>query len=156
VRLLGTIALVLVLLPAAAAAAGEPVVKAAYNAKLKTTILVDGRGVTLYMFTEDVRNAAPKCVDDRVAGCQKVWPGLFATSGASAGKGVKASLLGTTSRSDGKLQVTYGGYPLYYFAGDKTQYGGHPRDKKPGDVNGQGDYDVWYVVSPAGKPVKKK
>ena len=52
-------------------------------------------------------------------------------------------LLGTTERDDGAMQVTYNGWPLYHFGGDQA----------PGDRNGHGVGDVWYVVSPEGAPV---
>ena len=55
-----------------------------------------------------------------------------------AGDGVDASLLGTTTRKDGTTQVTYNGWPLYYYV----------KDQKPGDVTGQDVGDVWYVLSP--------
>jgi predicted lipoprotein with Yx(FWY)xxD motif len=56
---------------------------------------------------------------------------------------VDASKFGTTKRTDGTTQVTYNGWPLYYFA----------KDKAPGDVTGQGVGSVWYVVSAAGDKV---
>jgi len=60
-----------------------------------------------------------------------------------AGDGVDAALLGTTTREDGAVQVTYGGWPLYFFAGDAAA----------GDVTGQGVNDVWFVVAPDGAMV---
>ena len=63
-----------------------------------------------------------------------------------AGSGVNASMLGTTTRSDGKDEVTYNGHPLYYYAGDQ----------KAGDTNGQDLNQFgapWYVVSPAGNKI---
>ena len=65
------------------------------------------------------------------------------------GGGAKASLVGTTKRSDGKPQVTYNGHPLYLFQGDK----------KPGDTNGQGITAfgaAWFGVSPAGKQITRQ
>ena len=62
--------------------------------------------------------------------------------------GAVASMLGTTMRSDGKTQVTYGGHPLYYFAGDK----------KAGETNGQDSHAFgagWYVVGANGKKVEE-
>ena len=61
------------------------------------------------------------------------------------GAGVDASLLGTTTRKDGTLQVTYNGMPLYYYA----------KDTVAGDVNGQEVGDVWYVIAPNGKMIEK-
>jgi predicted lipoprotein with Yx(FWY)xxD motif len=66
-----------------------------------------------------------------------------------AGSGVRASLLGTTKRTDGKKQVTYNGHPLYYFAGDSS----------PGAATGQGLEQFgarWWVVSPAGRAIKRR
>jgi predicted lipoprotein with Yx(FWY)xxD motif len=54
-----------------------------------------------------------------------------------------ASKLGTATRKDGSSQVTYNGWPLYYYA----------KDKAPGDVTGQDVGSVWYVVSAAGDKV---
>ncbi len=54
-------------------------------------------------------------------------------------------LLGTLVRSDGSVQVTYGGWPLYFFAGDEA----------PGDINGQGVNDVWFVVAPDGTMIER-
>lgn len=126
-------------IPAATAAPSETVVKAAYNKALKSTILVDGHGRTLYLLTSDPKGASTCASID--PSCPKSWPALpaFVVGGA----GVKASLLGKTK--NGK-QATYAGHPLYHYAGDK----------KPGDLNGQGLFGVWYVVSPTGKAVKKQ
>jgi predicted lipoprotein with Yx(FWY)xxD motif len=100
-------------------------------------ILVDGEGRTLYLFEPDAQGAST-CYDS----CESNWPPLV--GGASAGDGVDGSLLGTASRDDGSEQVTYDGWPLYYFAGDAAA----------GDTNGQGINDVWYVVSAAGGAVE--
>ena len=61
-----------------------------------------------------------------------------------AGDGVDGSLLGTTERDDGTTQVTYDGQPLYVFASDAA----------PGDTNGQGVGEVWFVVGPDGKTIE--
>ena len=129
-------------------------VKAAFNADLKTTILVTGGGLTLYEYVADYpkQQPYPFCVNDPTYHCSKLWPPLLTTGSPLAGKGVKASLLGTVRRSDnGKTQVTYAGHPLYRYAGGVSG----PPDTKPGDVYGQGAVSIWYVISPAGKVVKK-
>jgi predicted lipoprotein with Yx(FWY)xxD motif len=102
------------------------------------TFLTDADGRTLYLFTND----APG-VSSCSAECLAAWPALLTGGGPVAGDGVDAALLGTTTREDGGVQVTYAGWPLYRFAGDAA----------PGDVAGQGVNDVWFVVSPAGEPV---
>src|SRR5262249_54373307 len=79
--------------------------------------------------------------------CASQWPPLVVAAGAKPvpGPGVTASLLGTVTRPDGKLQVTYAGLPLYLFAGDKKAGGG----------KGQGLSGVWHALTPAGSVVTK-
>jgi predicted lipoprotein with Yx(FWY)xxD motif len=104
-------------------------------------ILVDSQGRTLYLFEKDT---GPKSTCS--GACASAWP-PFRTSGKpKAGSGVTASLLGTTTRSDGNDEVTYNGHPLYYYAGDQ----------KAGDTNGQDLNQFgasWYVLSPAGNKI---
>ena len=100
------------------------------------TILVDGEGNTLYLFTPDEQSDSV-CYDQ----CEAAWPPLSAD--VAAGDGVDAGLLGSAPRTDGTEQATYNGWPLYYFANDAG----------PGDVNGQGVNDVWYVLDPAGNGI---
>ena len=64
---------------------------------------------------------------------------------AMAGEGVDATLLGTITRDDGSTQVTYNGWPLYYFQDDVA----------PGDTNGQGMEGVWFLVSPEGEAIEQ-
>jgi predicted lipoprotein with Yx(FWY)xxD motif len=101
------------------------------------TILVDGKGMTLYLFQKD-KGGKSSCD----GACATAWPPLLTTGKAMPGSGVKASLLGTTQRSDGSTQVTYNNWPLYYFINDKA----------PGDTAGQ-NVDAfgaeWYVLSAA-------
>ncbi len=100
-------------------------------------ILADGDGNTLYIFTPDEQGESV-CYDQ----CEANWPPL--TGDVEAGDGLEGSLLGTAPRQDGTRQVTYNGWPLYYFAGDAAS----------GDVNGQGVNDVWYVMSPEGGAIR--
>lgn len=101
------------------------------------SILVDADGMTLYLFEADT-DGSSTCYDD----CAASWPALI-DDAPSAGAGVDESLLGTTERDDGQLQVTYGDQPLYSFASDQA----------PGDVEGQGVGDVWFVVDASGDAV---
>lgn len=102
------------------------------------TILTDAEGRTLYLFEADT-DGTSTCYDD----CAANWPALTTDGEPQAGDGVDASLLGTTERDDGTVQVTYAGQPLYYFAGDAAA----------GDTNGQGVSEVWYVVAPDGSKI---
>jgi predicted lipoprotein with Yx(FWY)xxD motif len=114
---------------------------------LRTTavgkVLVAANGHTLYLFTAD-KGKKSTCYGQ----CAGYWPPLFATK-PTVGAGLKAPLLGTTKRKGGKLQVTYAGHPLYFFA----------QDKKAGQVNGQGFVHFggsWWVVSAAGTKITSK
>ena len=131
-------------------------VNTAYNKALNATILVDGRGRSLYVFGFDTPNT-PTCYDDVTYHCSKAWPPLLVSGAPKAGKGVDASLLKTVKRKGGALQVAYNRQPLYTFAG----YHGRkapsaPADKKPGDLHGQNYVGAWWVVSPAGRPIKRQ
>jgi predicted lipoprotein with Yx(FWY)xxD motif len=120
-----------------AAAASATTVNLGKNDNLGS-FLVDDKGMTLYLFTKDTPNTS-NCYDK----CATAWPPLLTTGAAAAGEGVDASKLGTTNRTDGTVQITYNGWPLYYYAKDKTA----------GDVVGQDVGGVWYVVSAAGDKV---
>jgi predicted lipoprotein with Yx(FWY)xxD motif len=106
------------------------------------TFLVDSKGRSLYLFEAD-KSDKSTCND----ACAAAWPPLTTTGAPTAGTGVKASLLGTSKRDDGTMEVTYNGHPLYYFANDTA----------PGDTKGQGVDGFgaeWYVVGPGGKAVE--
>lgn len=104
-------------------------------------ILVDSQGRTLYLFEKD-KGPTSTCS----SACASAWPPVTGT--AKGGAGTTAGKFGTTRRSDGMMQVTYGGHPLYTYAGDSS----------PGQTNGEGLKQFgaeWYVLSPAGKKVEK-
>jgi predicted lipoprotein with Yx(FWY)xxD motif len=107
------------------------------------TVLVSATGKTLYRYTVD-RKGVNKCT--AVAICAKYWPRLLVkgTAKPTAGAGVNAALLGTIKQAKGVSQVTYAGFPLYFFAGDA----------KAGDMKGQGFEKTWYVVNAKGALVK--
>lgn len=140
----------LALMLAVIAPASAATIRTAFNAKLKKTILVDARGRTLYLFSEDKGDSSPACYRNTPPGCGKEWPALLGP--VTAGHGVKANLLGTEKRPDGSRQATYAGFPVYTYAGNKED---GPGDMKPGDVHGQGLFDLWWVIGPSGKPIKR-
>jgi predicted lipoprotein with Yx(FWY)xxD motif len=105
-------------------------------------IVVDSKGRTLYAFAKD-KNGRSACS----GACATFWPPLLTSRKVRAGHGVKASLLGTAERGDGKVQVTYNRHPLYSFK----------LDTKAGQTDGEGLNDfggVWDVLSPAGKKIE--
>jgi predicted lipoprotein with Yx(FWY)xxD motif len=124
--------------PAAAAPSGPAMVNVGKNDTLGS-FLVDDKGMTLYLYTKDTPNTTT-CYGK----CASAWPPLLTTGNAVAGDGVDTGKFGTTARTDGTTQVTYNGWPLYYYA----------KDKQPGDVTGQNVGSVWYVISPTGDAVK--
>src|ERR1700675_159330 len=105
-----------------AAATADPNTIGTSNNPRHGQILVDGGGMTVYLFTAD-----PGATSTCDTTCAGAWPPVTAGS-PKAGPGAQASLLGTTTRSDAKVQVTYAGHPLYYFFSDTA----------PGETNGQG------------------
>lgn len=105
------------------------------------TFLTDGSGKAVYLWAKD-SNGQSVC-DSTCAGA---WPPVQATGTVTAAGGAQASDLGTVKRSDGTMQVTYIGHPLYYYAGDSG----------PGTASGQGSDQFgakWWLVSPSGSDV---
>jgi predicted lipoprotein with Yx(FWY)xxD motif len=98
------------------------------------TILVDSKGITLYYYTPD-RGGKVTCT----AKCAQAWPPLRLSSGTTptGGSGVTGRL-GMVNNPEGGSQVTYNGWPLYYFA----------KDKDAEDTYGQGVGGNWFVVPP--------
>ena len=102
-------------------------------------ILADGAGRTLYVFTADT-DGTSTCYDT----CADNWPALTSDTTPQLGAGLAAADFSTTARTDGSTQVTFHGMPLYYFAGDTA----------PGQTNGQGLANKWYVVDAGGTLIK--
>lgn len=106
--------------------------------------LVDGENMTLYMFTADSQGVSSACYND----CAQAWPPLLTTGDPKvAAPAVDSTLVGTIQREDGSTQVTYNGWPLYYFVQDTaaTQVSGQ-------DVHGFGG--EWYLISPSGEMIE--
>jgi predicted lipoprotein with Yx(FWY)xxD motif len=79
--------------------------------------------------------------------CAANWPPLLTHGAPLAGPGTLTTLLGTTNRADGTVQVTYNGHPLYYFVGDRA----------PGQTNGEALNafgDDWYVLGADGDKIE--
>jgi predicted lipoprotein with Yx(FWY)xxD motif len=136
--LLPSVLLLVAAIPATASAATAKVATASTAAG---TVLVDGKGKSLYMFGKD-RHGKSSCS----GACATDWPPLTTSGKPKAGSGVSARKLSTVKRSDGKTQVTYAGHPLYRYAGDSAR----------GDVNGQGLNafgGLWSLLMPSGAKV---
>ena len=108
-------------------------------------VLVDGYGLTLYLFLPDRQTGKSTCF----AYCATQWPPVTLPAGVTTpvtGSGVVPALVGTTRRGD-SLQVTYDGWPLYRWIGDTAS----------GQATGEGlrnSGGLWYVVDEAGQPVR--
>lgn len=103
--------------------------------------LVDAAGMALYLYMPDAQGVST-CYDD----CATAWPPFIVDSAdvlPTAGSGLDASLFGTTTRDDGSLQLTYNGWPLYYFA----------TDTEAGTAGGQALGGNWFTVSALGDPI---
>ena len=94
----------------------------------KGKALVDGKGMTLYVFDRDTAGTS-NCNDK----CAANWPPLLAAAGPAA-----SGNWTIVTRADGGKQWAYKGKPLYTFS----------KDAKPGDVTGDGVNNVWHVAAP--------
>jgi predicted lipoprotein with Yx(FWY)xxD motif len=127
--------------PAATTAAGGSSLTLAVSAIPTLGSFVTGKdGKSLYVFGKDTATTSA-CTT--ASDCQTTWPPLTVTSASdvTAGSGVTGAI-GTITRTDGTMQVTLGGHPLYYYSGDS----------KAGDTTGQGLFNLWYLASPTGDP----
>lgn len=102
-------------------------------------VLVDSAGMTLYMYDPD-KQGDSTCYDQ----CATAWPPLTVDGAPTAGDGADDGKLGTVERTDGTTQVTYDGWPLYYWA----------QDSAPGDTTGQAVNNVWWVLGADGEPIR--
>ena len=142
IRITAALVACVALAAAAPAAAQAPGPTVTVKASRFGRILFDGRGYVLYAFTRD-RAGKSLCS----GACARAWPPYIVKSRPRSGAGIAARRLGTTKRSNGSLQVTYAGRPLYYNVGDRkagqilcqnvTEFGG-----------------VWLVVRPSGRLVR--
>jgi predicted lipoprotein with Yx(FWY)xxD motif len=123
--LLAAAALVLAACGSSSDGGSKPVIASARKAKVGT-VVVDAQGRTLYRFTAE-EQGLPVCM----GACVTTWPPAIAprTSGLPAH-------VATVRREDGKVQLTYDGYPLYRYAGDTTK----------ADAKGEGVGGQWFAV----------
>lgn len=103
-------------------------------------VVVDAEGMVVYYFTQDEPNSG---VSSCEGGCLEAWPPVLSDSETPEVEGVTGEV-GTIETPEGDLQVTINGMPIYYFA----------QDEAPGDTNGQGVNEVWYVVAPDGTMIQ--
>ncbi len=131
----------LLLTAASAALAGGATVSTAEQDE-HGKYLVDGKGMSLYLFEAD-EGGMSSCYD----ACAGAWPPLLTDGKPLASGDAQQGLLGTVERKDGTMQVTYGGWPVYYFV----------KDKAAGDTKGQeveGFGAEWYLLGPDGKQLE--
>ena len=102
-------------------------------------VVVDAKGMTLYMYTKDTQGSGRSACEGQ---CLAAWPPLLVDATPSV-PGITGKLA-TITTADGRKQATLDGWPLYYFAKDKT----------PGDVTGQGVGTVWWVLAANGTPIQ--
>ena len=102
-------------------------------------MLFDSTGQAIYLFDIETTSES-RCYDE----CAEAWPPVLTTGDPMAGPGVEGSLLGTTQRTDGTVQVTYNDHPLYFYAHEGK------REVKCHDIFLNGGN--WYVVRPDGDP----
>jgi predicted lipoprotein with Yx(FWY)xxD motif len=103
----------------------------------RSNVLVDQRGCALYLNTQDT--ATTSNVDGAALAA---FPPARAP--ATAGNGVQQANLGTFTRADGTSQATIFGHQLYFSIADRV----------PGDANGQGVNQIWFLVNAQGQPVQ--
>src|SRR4051812_31160780 len=104
------------------------------------TVLVDTHGRSLYTRALDGSRKST-CYGS----CAKAWPPFLTSAKPVAGAGAKQALLGTSRRTNGTLQVTYAGRPLYYSG----------KDPQPGEISAQGTASTWWLVGSSGQKITK-
>jgi predicted lipoprotein with Yx(FWY)xxD motif len=109
------------------------------NAKLGKQIIVDAKGMTVYLYDPDATSKTSTVPD----GIKASWPPVIATGAPGVGAGLDQAKAAAQPQADGTSQVSYNGHLLYTFVGDKA----------PGDAVGQGLGGIWFVLSPDGAKI---
>ena len=125
------------------AAQSPAVITVKQNATYGKILAAGSKRLTLYMFASD-HGKASSCY----GACATVWPPLTTSGKPKADGGALVAKLGTIKRTDGTLQVTYAGHPLYYYTPDTTE----------ANATGQGSTSFgarWWVLAPSGAVIKK-
>ena len=131
--------------PAAAPPASSSASSSSEVETLKTstvaghTIVVDGEGKAVYVYTRDNPGATTSTC---TGGCASLWPAVT-SAGAPTLQGVTGKI-GSITGVNGKQQITVNGMPIYYYA----------KDTAPGQVTGQGVANVWYVIGADGNMIQ--
>ncbi|MFF2246365.1 hypothetical protein ACFVTM_19570 [Arthrobacter sp. NPDC058130] len=103
-------------------------------------IVVGGKGLSVYYFTKDTKDSGTSACTGE---CLVAWPPVTSTTATPTVEGVTGKV-GTIQTTDGKMQITINGMPIYYYA----------KDQAAGDITGQGVGGVWYLVAPSGEMIK--
>jgi predicted lipoprotein with Yx(FWY)xxD motif len=97
--------------------------------------LANSTDYTLYLFTNDTQNSG---VSSCYGQCATFWTAFHGNSSSLVlPAGLNASSFGTLKRTDGTTQITYEGWPLYFYSGDNSA----------GQTNGQNKFGTWFVVN---------
>jgi predicted lipoprotein with Yx(FWY)xxD motif len=128
--------------PAPAKGTGKAITLGVGQTSLGQALTLDGR--TVYRFESDGNQPAKSVCEGQ---CLTSWPPLL-TDGTpvKVSAEIDSAKVGTLTRSDGTVQVTLNGWPLYLFA----------KDQQPGDVKGEGVNGKWSAVGADAKPLKPK
>lgn len=101
------------------------------------TMLFDEKKQAIYIWERE-GSEKPECYGD----CAEAWPPVLTNGEPQAAGGVNSGLLGTTTRTDGSIQTTYNGHPLYYYAHEG------PGEVKCHNISTHGG--LWWVIQPNG------
>jgi predicted lipoprotein with Yx(FWY)xxD motif len=102
-------------------------------------IVVDGTGMTAYVFDKDAANSGTSACAGQ---CATLWPAITTTSDTPTVDGVTGTV-GTIPTADGGKQITINGLPIYTYSADSAA----------GDVTGQGFGGVWWTIAPSGDKI---